>query len=184
MYIIYTLDNFQVCDQKTQWLIKKKVKAKKIPLMLQNWKTTFIYRFSFLCYPQSVPTKEQLSTGNTLPKGSRLYGSVSFYPYLFILKLSWKLISSFSTLTGNNSKVNRLLLANSQNTRIIEGIMRIFQLCLWSQHGMRYLILLVHRKKNHLLKYNFGWPCSSCLSRGLFRLKEQLSAVAFHLCLC
>lgn len=57
---VCALDNFQVRDQKTQWLIKKKTKAKQIPLVLQNWKATFISRFLFLCFPQPVPAKEQV----------------------------------------------------------------------------------------------------------------------------
>lgn len=80
--------------------------------------------------------------------------SVQFYPSVFILKLSWKLTSPFFTLTGNNSEDNRLMFAFSQNIRIDEGILNIFQLCLQKQNGKRYFISLVCRKKkkNHVLK--------------------------------
>lgn len=74
--------------------------------------------------------------------------SMTFYPSVFILKLSWKPTSVFFTLTGNNSEVNRLIFAFSQNTRIDEGILSIFQLC-WGKKrkkGKRYFISLVCRK--------------------------------------
>lgn len=74
--------------------------------------------------------------------------SMQFYPSVFIQKLSWKLTSSFFTLTANNSEINTLMSAFSQNTRIDEGILSIFQLCLEKQNGKRYYISLLCRKKN------------------------------------
>lgn len=80
-------------------------------------------------------------------KRKRMMQSMQFYPSVFILKLSWKPTSVFFTLTGNNSEVNRLIFAFSQNTRIDEGILSIFQLY-WQKKkkGKRYFISLVCRK--------------------------------------
>jgi len=85
--------------------------------------------------------------------------SLQFYPSVFILKLSWELISPFFTLTGNNSEANTLTFAFSQNTGIDEGTLSICQLCLQKQNSKRYFIALVCRKK--LITYqNVPCPCS------------------------
>lgn len=97
--------------------------------------------FSFVCFPHLVPGKEGYTAihWELFTKRKCVMQSMQFYPSVFILKLSWKLTSPFFTLTGNNSEVNRLMFAFSQNTRIDEGILNIFQLCLQKQNGISLL---------------------------------------------
>lgn len=82
MYIIYTLDNFQVCDQKTQWLIKKKVKAKKNPFDASKLKNNLHIQI-FISLLPTVPAKEQVYSspqGTLYQKEADYAGQCHFVP--------------------------------------------------------------------------------------------------------